>query len=61
MLRLASIVIALVHVTSIAHAGTVSGKLELPPPPERPPPAPPGFLERVENPLCRHSRSRSHR
>src|SRR5437660_916885 len=37
--------------TSTASAGTVTGKLELPPPPERPAPAPRGFLERIENPL----------
>lgn len=33
-------------------AGSVGGKLELPPPPERPPAATKGFLERVENPLA---------
>jgi len=38
-------------VASSARAGTVSGKLELPPAPERPAPQPRGFLERVENPL----------
>lgn len=35
-----------------AHAGTLIGKLELPPPPERPAPATRGFLERAENPLA---------
>ncbi|MBS1124872.1 MAG: hypothetical protein H6Q90_7100 [Deltaproteobacteria bacterium] len=38
--------------TSLANAGTVSGKLELPPAPERPPAATRGFLDRVENPLA---------
>jgi hypothetical protein len=33
-------------------AGTVVGKLELPPPPERPPVIAKGFLDRVENPLA---------
>lgn len=32
-------------------AGGVSGRLDLPAPPERPPVAPRGFLDRVENPL----------
>jgi hypothetical protein len=44
-------VLIVVAIASTARAGTVSGKLELPPAPERPPPAPRGFLERVENPL----------
>lgn len=35
-----------------AMAGPVSGRLDLPPPPERPPPATKGFLDRVENPLA---------
>lgn len=35
----------------VAHAGSLSGKLELPPPPDRPPVATRGFLDRVENPL----------
>ncbi|MFN0250170.1 MAG: hypothetical protein ACKV2T_25020 [Kofleriaceae bacterium] len=35
-----------------AIAGPVSGKLDLPPPPDRPPPATKGFLDRVENPLA---------
>lgn len=43
--------LALIAGSSIAHAGTVSGKLELPPAPERPAPSPRGFLERIENPL----------
>lgn len=30
----------------------MSGKLDLPPPPDRPPPTTKGFLERVENPLA---------
>jgi hypothetical protein len=33
-------------------AGTVVGKLELPPAPDRPPPATKGFLDRSENPLA---------
>jgi hypothetical protein len=36
----------------MAIAGPVSGKLDLPPPPDRPPPATKGFLDRVENPLA---------
>jgi hypothetical protein len=36
---------------SVAHAGTVTGKLDLPAPPERQPPAHLGFVERTENPL----------
>jgi hypothetical protein len=36
----------------VAIAGPVSGKLDLPPPPERPPSATKGFLDRVENPLA---------
>jgi len=35
-----------------AMAGSVYGKLDLPPPPERPPSATKGFLDRVENPLA---------
>lgn len=35
-----------------ARAGTVAGRLELPPAPERAPSATRGFLERVENPLA---------
>jgi hypothetical protein len=38
--------------TTTAHAGTLVGKLELPPPPERPAMATRGFLDRVENPLA---------
>jgi hypothetical protein len=38
--------------SSLAWAGPVSGKLDLPPPPDRPPPATKGFLDRVENPLA---------
>ncbi len=33
-------------------AGNVSGRIELPPPPERPPVMSKGFLDRVENPLA---------
>lgn len=33
-------------------AGTVVGKLDLPPPPDRPPIAVKGFLDRMENPLA---------
>jgi hypothetical protein len=39
-------------IASSAHAGTVTGKLELPPAPERPAPATRGFLDRTENPLA---------
>jgi hypothetical protein len=35
-----------------SQAGTVAGKLELPPPPERPAVIARGFLDRVENPLA---------
>ncbi|MGE0548458.1 MAG: hypothetical protein AB7O24_15385 [Kofleriaceae bacterium] len=35
-----------------AHAGTVTGKLELPPPPERAPIRAKGFLDRMENALA---------
>jgi hypothetical protein len=35
-----------------AHAGTVTGKLDLPSAPPRPPVAVKGFLDRVENPLA---------
>jgi hypothetical protein len=35
----------------VAQAGSRTGKLELPPPPDRPPVATKGFLDRVENPL----------
>ncbi|MGE0869167.1 MAG: hypothetical protein AB7P03_11400, partial [Kofleriaceae bacterium] len=35
-----------------AQAGTVAGKLELPPPPERAPIRAKGFLDRMENPLA---------
>ncbi len=35
-----------------AHAGTLLGKLDLPPAPEHPPSTTRGFLERVENPLA---------
>ncbi|MBV8760869.1 MAG: hypothetical protein JO257_26480 [Deltaproteobacteria bacterium] len=41
-----------VLVPSVASAGTLVGKLELPQAPERPPAATRGFLERVENPLA---------
>ena len=36
--------------TGVAHAGTVSGKLDLPPRPARAAAEPKGFLDRVENP-----------
>jgi hypothetical protein len=38
--------------TAAQAGGTLSGKLELPPPPERPPVEAKGFLDRVENPLA---------
>jgi hypothetical protein len=39
-------------VSTSASAGTLVGKLELPPTPERPPAATRGFLDRAENPLA---------
>src|ERR1044071_1389026 len=42
----------LVLLPSIATAGTLYGKLELPQVTERPPPATRGFLDRSENPLA---------
>jgi hypothetical protein len=49
------VVFAFVGLCGLGHAGlagTVVGKLELPPPPERPPVVAKGFLDRVENPLA---------
>lgn len=45
-------VVVLGSLVPSAHAGTVSGKLDLPPAPERPPAKTRGFLDRVENPLA---------
>ncbi|HUJ62508.1 MAG TPA: hypothetical protein VLX92_28600, partial [Kofleriaceae bacterium] len=42
----------LVLAPAIAGAGTLIGKLDLPPPPERPAVATRGFLDRSENPLA---------
>ncbi len=39
-------------VSGNAVAGTVTGKLETPPAPDRPPPSTRGFLERIENPIA---------
>lgn len=51
--RLAVVVFgSLLAAANVAGAGTVTGKLELPPAPERPPSATRGFLDRVENPLA---------
>lgn len=53
MSSLRAVVFGVVTGSSLAAvAGPVSGKLDLPPPPDRPPPATKGFLERVENPLA---------
>ena len=46
------VLFALLLGSAPAHAGTLIGKLELPPTPERPPPVTRGFLDRVENPLA---------
>lgn len=42
----------LVLTPTLASAGTLVGKLELPPPPERPEPPAKGFVDRFENPLA---------
>lgn len=47
---LLAITLAMIPVT--ARAGTLVGKVELPPAPERPPLAVKGFLDRMENPLA---------
>lgn len=53
MSSLRVVVFGVVTASSLAAmAGPVSGKLDLPPPPDRPPPATKGFLDRVENPLA---------
>jgi hypothetical protein len=54
MPRLLAVVVfgSLTSLANLAGAGTVTGKLELPPAPERPPAATRGFLDRVENPLA---------
>ncbi|HEU4611994.1 MAG TPA: hypothetical protein VFS15_07945 [Kofleriaceae bacterium] len=44
--------VVLLSFVATAHAGTVTGRLDLPPAPSRPPPAVKGFLDRVENPLA---------
>jgi hypothetical protein len=44
--------VVLLSFAASAHAGTVTGRLDLPPAPSRPPPAVKGFLDRVENPLA---------
>jgi hypothetical protein len=44
--------VSLLPFAAAASAGTVSGKLDLPPAPPRPPLAVKGFLDRVENPLA---------
>jgi hypothetical protein len=41
-----------VGLCGVARAGSVAGKLELAPPPDRPPVATKGFLDRVDNPLA---------
>ena len=48
--RVALIAVAVAAAAPAAHAGTVSGKLDLPPRPARAPAEPKGFLERLENP-----------
>ena len=50
-MRLGTALLVLACSAAAARAGTVIGKLDLPPPPARPAPPAPGFLERVENPL----------
>ncbi len=44
--------LVVVGLCGAARAGSVTGKLELPPPPDRPPVATKGFLDRVDNPLA---------
>ena len=48
---LASMSFAVVFIR-VAHAGPVTGKVELPPAPDRPPVVAKGFLDRLENPLA---------
>ncbi len=53
MIRALALVLAgLVGLGATAAAGTIGGKLELPPAPERPPLAVRGFLDRLDNPLA---------
>jgi hypothetical protein len=52
MFRVVCAWVFLLWFAALASAGTVTGKLELPPVPPRPPVAVKGFLDRVENPLA---------
>ena len=52
MSRLAPFILLAVVSPPPASAGSVVGKLDLPPPPEHPPAATRGFLDRVENPFA---------
>lgn len=46
------VLVAVIAGPGLVRAGTVVGKLELPPPPERGPVVAKGFVDRVENPLA---------
>jgi len=52
LLMRCSLVLFVCSSASVAVAGSLSGKLELPPPPDRPPVKNKGFLDRVDNPLA---------
>jgi len=52
LLRASGAALALLAFASSARAGTLVGKLDLPPAPDRPPVTQRGFLDRVENPLA---------
>lgn len=49
---LAAVIAASAALAAPARAGTVYGRLELPPPPERAPVVARGFVDRIENPLA---------
>ena len=51
-IRASLLAIAFAMIPVTARAGTLAGKVELPPAPERPPLAVKGFLDRMENPLA---------
>ena len=48
----ACLLVILLALPRVGAAGTLVGRVELPPAPERPPPAVKGFLDRAENPLA---------
>mgnify|MGYP000084160869 CR=1 FL=1 len=49
---IAAVLVGALGLSGRAAAGTVSGRLELPPPPARPPVIARGFLDRIANPLA---------